>query len=219
MISSPYRTRLDRHGDAGASHVGMSSSCAADRTSALVHPSSASGERMPVSRPARRPGRCSPEIVRVGAVDDGVEASRARERVEAGPQLGLAEVAAVRAVPEIARILQLVRVELDQRHSEPGGQVHRGPPLRLGVGRAPPDRGEEAIRAQRLCPRHGEKSRVDPAGVAEQHLAETTQVATEAFEVFMEGKRNRILIPGERARPSATRRSEGWEIALCSARA
>ncbi len=147
------------------------------------------------------------EVVRVGAVDDGVEASLPGHRVETGPQLGLAEVATVGAVPEIARVFHLVGVELDQRDTEPVGQFDRGAPLRFGIGWAPTDRGEEAIRAERPCARDSEERRIHSSRIAEQHLAEAAQVAAEAIDIlhasngpFMVGKRNRILISGERGR-------------------
>jgi hypothetical protein len=53
----PYGMRDERHGAAGLSWFGRPKYFAAARTSALVNPASASGDRTPRSRAACRPGR------------------------------------------------------------------------------------------------------------------------------------------------------------------
>ncbi len=128
------------------------------------------------------------EVVDVGAVDDGVEASPAGDCCQAAPQLGLAEVAPVGAVPEIARIFQLAGVQLEQRHVEPRGQVDGGAPLDLGIRRTPSDRRQEPPGSERLVRYHGEQRGIDPAGIPEEHLAEPGQVPSQDIEVCHGGE-------------------------------
>ena len=95
VISRPYWTRLERQGAAGASQSGSPSSSAAARIMALVQPSSASGERTCRSPAAQKPGAVLAQVVGVGAIDDEVEAAAAGDFTQPGPELGLAEVAAI----------------------------------------------------------------------------------------------------------------------------
>ena len=53
----PCGTRDDVQGIDGLFHAGSPSSCANARTCSFVIPNSASGERIPRSRPASQPGR------------------------------------------------------------------------------------------------------------------------------------------------------------------
>ena len=110
------------------------------------------------------------------AVDQSREAPLPRECAEAGPQLALAEVAAVGGIRDVPRILELVRVELEERHVEPPGHVHRSLPLEFWVGRAASDSGEETGGPERPGAEHGKQCRINPARVPEQDAAEAAQV-------------------------------------------
>ena len=110
------------------------------RTCALLHPSSASGERIPARDPPASPGRCSP---RSSALVPSITVSkpcRPATSAQAGPQLGLAEVAAVGGVAEVAWIVELAGVQLEQRHVESRGRPRRasatGPRDRKGSARS-----------------------------------------------------------------------------------
>jgi hypothetical protein len=123
------------------------------------------------------------EIVRVGAVDDGVVAVPIGVLGQARPELALAEVAPLGAVANVAGIVQLVGVELVQRHREPLGDLDRRPSLGLRVGGTPADDGEKPAWSERSGTRHGEQRRVDPAGVAEQHPPKTEQMSFQCLEI------------------------------------
>ncbi len=123
------------------------------------------------------------QVVGVGAVDDGVEAAGPCHLAEAGPQLGLAEVASVGGIGEVARVGQLVRADLEQRDLVPAGELDGAPPLRLRVRGAPTDDGEESLRPQRLAGDDGQQRGVDPARVAKQHPPVAEQAAPQEIEV------------------------------------
>ena len=122
------------------------------------------------------------EVVGVGAVDDH-GATGVGHLAEPGPQLRLAEVAPVRRVAQVLRVVELAGVELEQRHLKSGGQLPRGAPLRFGIRGAAPDHGEKAFPAERLGRGHREQCRIHAPGVPEDDTAETAQVPSQKFEV------------------------------------
>jgi hypothetical protein len=128
------------------------------------------------------PGPVLTEVVGVGAVDDGVESAGLRHVAQPGPQLRLAEVATLRGILEVARVGELAGVHLEQRHVEAAREVHRGPPLHLGVGCTPADHGQKALGAERLPTRDGEQRGVYPAGIAEEHPSVAKQVRAQEIE-------------------------------------
>jgi hypothetical protein len=136
-----------------------------------------------VLRGGAQTGPMLAEVVGVGAVDDRVEAADPGNRAEAQPQLGLAEVAAVGGILEVARIGQLGGVHLEQGHVEPTGQLHGHAPLDLGIRRAAPDDGKEAIGAERPTADHRQQRAVYPARVAEEHPPQAEQVMLQSFDV------------------------------------
>ena len=123
------------------------------------------------------------EVVVVGAVDDRIEPPRLGDLAQSRPQLGLAVVAAVGGIAEVTGIGQLARLHFEQRHLVPAGQLHRTPPLRLGIRWAPTDDREEALGAQHIRGNDGEQGGVDPARIAKQHSPTAEQMAPQEIEV------------------------------------
>ena len=70
------------------------------------------------------------QVVGVGAVENRVEPALARDFAESGPELGLAEVAAIGGIGTIARIGQLTGFHFEQRNIEAPSQIDGGSVLR-----------------------------------------------------------------------------------------
>ena len=62
-------------------------------------------------------------------------------------------------------------------------ELHRGPPLRLGVGSAPAHHGEQALPSQYFAAHDGQQGGVDPTRIAEDHPPVAEQVAPQKIEV------------------------------------
>ena len=164
----PYGRRDERHGDDGCDHVGMPRARESSRISAFVKPSSASGERMPCSDRRLLSRAMIGEIVGIRAVDDRRDPALGAHALEHRPELRLAEVAAVRRIRDVARIVHLVRVDLE--HGDPRARcdIARGLPLLRGIRRAAPDHREKALGAHGLDGDAGEIRGVDAAAEAEE---------------------------------------------------
>src|SRR5439155_1360294 len=108
------------------------------------------------------------QIVRVGAVAYHGEAPGPRLGDQPAPQLRLTEEAAVGGVGEVARVVELVRVELDEGDIEALGHGAGRGPLRGGIGRAPPHRRDDPLPPELLAEHHREQGRIDPAGIPHQ---------------------------------------------------
>src|SRR5437773_1863843 len=89
-------------------------------------------------------------------------------RDEPAPQLRLAEEATVRRIREIVGILELVRVELDQRDIEALRHRPRCRPLDRRVGGASTHARQHPLASQ-LLPQHDcQEGRIDPPRVADE---------------------------------------------------
>jgi hypothetical protein len=122
------------------------------------------------------------EVIGIGSVDDRVEAPRGGQLPQPGPQLGLAEVAAVGGVAEVAGIVQLPRFQLEQRHVEAAGDVHRRTPLHLRIRGAAADDGKEPIGPERAAGGDGQQRRIHAAGIAQHHPAHPEQVSLQQIQ-------------------------------------
>ena len=216
-----------RHGLAGLSALGMPSSRASARTCALPAPASSSGWRTPCSAAARSPGRQSPRVVRVGARQQrGVAAPRARAPASVVVELGLAEVAAVRAVAAIALARQLVGRDRLVRDPD-----RRGDPPRARRARPSATDGETAVTASARRPERargdrGHQRRVDAAGEGHDGAAERPRSGPRGREQCGSTRRRprsrrgppsgrrrcsrvRLVRGGERARPDRLDRRAG----------
>jgi hypothetical protein len=89
------------------------------------------------------------EIVRVGSINDGSEAQPVSDPLQLGPQLGFTEVAALGRIAEVARIIQLVGIDLEHGDVEASREFDCGQCLRVRVRCAPAGDREEPPRAQR----------------------------------------------------------------------
>ena len=67
-----------------------------------------------------------------------------------------AEVAAIGRVGDVGGVLHLVGRYLEERHFELSSDPNRGRVLHGGIGRAPADHGEEAVRPHGARTNHGE---------------------------------------------------------------
>ena len=108
------------------------------------------------------------QIVGVGAVHDRREAALARHGNELGPELRLAEVAAIARIRGVPRVLELGGVQLEDRHVERARDLPGGRPLRRGVRRASADDREDAIALERHARRDGEIRRIDATAEADR---------------------------------------------------
>src|SRR5262245_63302498 len=90
------------------------------------------------------------EIVGVRAVGYDVDAASARCRYHVRPELGLAEVTAVRRIRRVPRILQLGGVDLDNVEPDDARRFSSRDPLALGIRCASPRDGENVFGAQRV---------------------------------------------------------------------
>ncbi len=115
---------------------------------------------MPCSPAARFPGRCS---VRSSALVPSRIVSNPRSRrdfAESGPELGLAEVAAIGGIGTIARIGQLTGFHFEQRDIEAPSQIDGRSVLDLGIRHASADDREKAVGAKHPSAYNREKRRV-----------------------------------------------------------
>src|SRR5437764_315751 len=128
------------------------------------------GERRTHARrlPGGVPGTMLAQVVRVGAVAHDGESAAPRRRDEPAPQLRLAEEATVRRIREIVGILELVRVELDQRDIEAPRHRPRRRPLGRRVGGASTHARQHPLASQLLPQHDGQQGRIDPARVADE---------------------------------------------------
>ena len=122
------------------------------------------------------------EIIGIGSIDDGIEIAIPRDLSEAGPQLGLTEVAPVGRVSEVAWIRELAGLHLEQWHVEVPGKPDRGAPLHLRIRGTSADDREEAVDAESPPPHDRQQRGVDPTRIAEQHPSESEQMATQDVE-------------------------------------
>ena len=109
-----------------------------------------------------------PQVIRVGAIDDGIETALPGDVMEPSPELRLAEVAAIGGVGQVSRILELVSIDFEDGNIEPLCQLDRCVGLNRGIGGAAPRHREEIVAPQGLAGRNGQQSGVHPPGVAEQ---------------------------------------------------
>jgi hypothetical protein len=100
-----------------------------------------------------------------------------------GPQLGLAEVAAIGVVAEISGVSQLSSLDLEQRDIESTGQVERGLMLHRGVGSTASDDGEKSSASQRLPSNHRKEGGVHASGIPEKHSPQAAQMSAQALEL------------------------------------
>ena len=176
----PYGIRDDRQGDDGCSQVGSPSARERARISSFENSNSASGDTTPCSRAACAPGRWPVRSsALVPSATTAIPRSRA-QRNQSRPELRLTEVAAVRRVGGVARIVQLVGIDLDDVEADRRGDLTRVRPLAVRIRRAASDDGEDAIGAERGNRDGGEIRRVDAAAVADGNRALRAEPVGEA---------------------------------------
>lgn len=165
----------------------------------LLRPSEL-GERrtdLPLHR-GGEPGAMLAEIVGIRAVDDRVEGAFACHILQSLPEFALAEVAAIRGIGEIPRVVELMRVDLEERHVEPRGHRSGTGVLHPGIGRAPADDREEILRAEGLPTGDGQERRIHSPGEAEQCPARSPKRRNEFtyFPHAVEGNGGRAQVKG-----------------------
>src|SRR6184192_4423173 len=103
-----------------------------------------------------------PQVLGVCPVACDGESPRPGLREQPPPQLRLAEETPVGGVGAVVRIVELVGVDLDQRHVEALRHGAGSLPLGTGVGGAPPNRGDHPIRPQLPAQHHRQEGGIDP---------------------------------------------------------
>ena len=107
------------------------------------------------------------QIIGIGAVHDNGGAQSLRNGNHARPELGLAEVAPIRRVRGVPRILELAGVDFDDRNADGARDVARVLPLALGIGFSASDHRRHEIGAQRLDGHSREIGRIDTTAIAD----------------------------------------------------
>ena len=169
VTAVPYGMRDDRHGDAGCDHVGMPRSRESRRIAAFENPSSASGDLTPCSAAARAPGRWSPRSSAFVPSTNRGDAVLTRDWCERVPQLGLAEVAAIRRIRRVPRIVHFVGRNFQHRHAELPRNLASALPLFARIGRAASDDGEHVLCSERGDGDACEIRGVDASAEADEH--------------------------------------------------
>ena len=155
-------------GDEGCCHVGMPSERDARRMSTFVKPSSASGLRRHARAPPAR---------RVDSRRDRPRSCRRPRwgnralgrRDEPAPELRLTVVAAIARIRGIARIVELLGVELEHRsHRTLGDVAGRRPLARPGYDALRPMIASDVVGAERLARRHREIGGVHATAVPDR---------------------------------------------------
>ena len=128
-------------------------------------------ERRPNARfDTRRPsGPVLAVVIGVRPVGHDNDSPLPRHGAQGAPQLLLAEVASVRGVSRVARVIQLAGRDFDEIEIEPAGDVERPGVLVGGIGRASADCGDRLVAAEDLARGDGEEGGIDAAGVPHQH--------------------------------------------------
>ena len=107
-------------------------------------------------------------VVGIRAVAKHGQTTLRRERDQALPQLGLAVEAPVRGIGEIIRVLELMRLDLDERNVELAGQLAGDPPLGIGIRGTAANRREHPVLPELLTQNNGQVGRIDAAGIPKQ---------------------------------------------------
>ena len=111
------------------------------------------------------------QVVGIRSVDDARQSTIPGKRHEPRPELGLAEVAAIRRVCRVAWIRELVCADLQHGHGEPARHVAGRGPLRFWIGRTFADHGEHVRAAERVYRNAREVRRIDTAAEADEGRA------------------------------------------------
>src|SRR5256886_3575165 len=109
-----------------------------------------------------------PQVVRVGAVAHDGQAPGVRLWNQPAPQFRLTEKAAVGGIGEVARVVELVRVELDEGDIEALGHGPGRSPLGGGIGRAPAHGSQHPRSSQLLTEHDRQQGGIDPARIPNQ---------------------------------------------------
>src|SRR3954464_8785404 len=126
-----------------------------------------------------RAGPVVAQVVGVRPVGDDHEATVTRDRHNPAPQLRLTEVAAIRGVCGVARVVQLVRLDLEHGQSNLLGNLARRAPLAVRVRCAPPDDREHVVHAGGGARARRQIGRVDATAIADGDAALVAQPGDE----------------------------------------
>ena len=99
-------------------------------------------------------------IISVGSVDDGVEATFCLQSGQLSPELGLAVIAPISGIAQVSRILKLVGFELDNGYIETRSQAQGRIGLNGRIGGTAPNDGKKAIGAKNVAAYHREQARI-----------------------------------------------------------